>query len=84
MFSYVLWLIQGKHIGLSSFAIALNGAVAATCAYAFANSIGKTRRRHAAREIAAVEPREDAHTLARKWMATLRLSSFNLDCNIGF
>ena len=68
MVSYVLWLIQGKHIRLSSFAIALNGAVAATCAYAFVNSIGKTRRRYATREIAAVEPREDAHALERMYL----------------
>ena len=67
MVSYVLWLIQGKYIGLSSFAIALTGAVAATCAYAFVNSIRKTRR-YSTLEIAAVEPREDAHTLERMYL----------------
>lgn len=60
--SYIIWLIQGKHVGLSAFAIALNGAVAATCAYAFSNSVRKTRGRgrRATREIAAAKTREDA------------------------
>ena len=43
--SYIIWLVQGKYVGLSAFAIALNGAVAATCAYSFSNSVRKTRGR---------------------------------------
>ena len=58
--SYIIWLIQGKHVGLSAFAIALNGAVAAACAYSFSNSVRKTRGRRATRETAAIETREDA------------------------
>lgn len=37
--SYIIWLIQGKYVGLSAVAVALNGALAATCAYSFLNSV---------------------------------------------